>query len=183
MEFSTASKTEYMAKAYELATLSVHHVNQNGAMLLSQDGLRTIGVGVTSIPDGLNCTDMRRANDDYYQHAAIGAICDAALRGKSTSKSIMICPWVASMDAVHVLIAAGVGRLIVHWPRMALTNLANTDGPAEIMGVLQEAGLPMESIDWPIASAPPVLVNGAPWSSFGVVIDPYSRYRTQTPRR
>jgi hypothetical protein len=161
MEFSTASKTEHMAKAYALATMSIHHVNQNGAILLSQDGLRTNGLGVTSIPDGLNCTDMRRANDDYYQHAVIGAICNAAKKGKSTHNSIMICPWVASMDAAHALIAAGVGRLIVHWPRMAMTTLTDT---AEIMDVLREAGLPMESVDGPIASAPVVLVNGAPWS-------------------
>jgi deoxycytidylate deaminase len=163
MEFSTASKTEHMVQAYKLAAISSHPLNQTGAVLLNEEGLRTIGQGIGGIPTGLAVTDARLIDEDCYEHAAIAAIYDAALRGKSTFNAIMICPWVASIAVARALIAAGVVRLVVHAPRMQLTPAHEFDMAAKSAEMLVEGGIAFEPIYAPVAG-PTILVNDEPWS-------------------
>lgn len=149
-----------MVQAYKLAAISCHPMNQNGAVLLSADGLRTIGQGITGTPTGMKLTDANRADEDYYEHAAIDAIHNAGLKGKLTYQAIMVCPWVASVAVARALIEIGCARLIVHAPRMQLTP-----GVDEIKAfdMLVEGGVRLDHI-YSSVRGPNILVNGGPWS-------------------
>jgi deoxycytidylate deaminase len=152
-----------MVQAYKLAAISHHTTDQNGAVLLSADGLRTIGQGITGTPTGMKLTTANRLDEDYYTHAAIDAIYNAALKGKMTYGAIMICPWVVSVAVARALIEVQVSRLVVHAPRMQLTPAHEFDMAAKSAEMLVEGGIAFEPIYMPVAG-PIILVNDEPWS-------------------
>jgi deoxycytidylate deaminase len=188
MESSTKSQTNMagMVQAYNLAAISTHLSCQNGAVLYNEDGLREIGKAANTLLPGIVLTDARRADSDYYESAVVGAICEAARRGKSTQGSIMVCPWVTRPCDARALILAGIARLVVHSPRMMLTMQSQVDLASQGFDILAEAGVELVHLNTPVAG-PDILVNGEPWSPdpVGMAGDFYRADLGQTynPRR
>lgn len=155
-----------LAKAYELAEASSDRSNQNGAVLLSADGQRIIGMGRNDFPPGVEFTEERATTRPkkyrYYEHAERWAVYNAALKGKTTEGSIMVCPWAACADCARALICAGVAKLIVHKQRMLMTPDRWIDDVTEALEMIKEAGIVIEEFDGPVGG-PRVLVNGELW--------------------
>lgn len=156
-----------LAKAYELAVTSTDRSNQNGAVLLSANGLQIIGMGANNFPNGVAFTEERATTRPlkyhYYEHAEAWAIHDAAREGKATFGSIMVCPWAACSPCARAMIVAGVAKLYVHKQRMLMTPDRWISDVWEALNMIREAGIIVEEFDGPVNGSS-VLVNGELWS-------------------
>ena len=151
--------------AYE-ALSSPDTSTQNGAVLLSSQS-RVIGKSCNRPPYQLELTEhrlTRPAKYDYFVHAEVGAILDAARRGETTQGATLVCVWAACKACALTIIEAGVTSLIrfehkdkdSHWNE----SIALGDD------MMLEAGINITNITLPNAMAEmkPLLRDGKLWT-------------------
>lgn len=104
----------WLRSAYELAWHSPDTSTQLAAVLLMENGERTVGINVPV--SGYEFHDLEVSDNKYIfmEHAERNAIYGAARNGFSTFNGTLICPWAACHDCARAIVEAGISTVIRH---------------------------------------------------------------------
>ena len=126
-----------------------------------------VSKGLNNIPCGLSrCISPRLERPlkyKYTEHAERDAIYRAALRGRSTSGRIMVCPWAACTDCARAIIGCGLKTLCRYKPAMNRTQERWLEEIRLADRMLKEAGIEIIDYDEPLGCDFDVLFNGEKW--------------------
>lgn len=121
---------EMLTRAYDYARLSPDPSNQNGAILINDDGDFIMGA-CNEPPQSIVCNSETFSNrtEKYarIEHAERHVILKCAAQGIQTSGLIMVCPWYACSDCARAIILADIKMVIGHRPRFRQYDLTRNN--------------------------------------------------------
>lgn len=144
---------QYMGAALKAAQRSPDPMTQNGACLVSQEGVYV--TACNTMPNGIKQTPERWERPhkyNYIQHAEDGSIYLAAKVGLSTERATLYVPWYACSRCAAGIIAAGIRRVVGH--RLMLDGAHNQwrQSVEQGLSMLQEAGVITDILDYGFAT-------------------------------
>lgn len=157
----------YMLRsAYRLARSSPDPSTQNGAILIEAEDLKLISMGYNAFPEGVEYNDERwerPAKYEFIEHAERASIYRAAVLGKSTLGSTMVCPWAACADCARGIVCAGVNLLVRHRDASDRSPDWWVDSIRTADKILAEGGVTIIDIEGSVG-APEVRHTGVVWT-------------------
>lgn len=167
MESCNVNLKSYLATCYNLASYSPDPSNQNGAILINDNG-EILVAGFNHIPakSGEELLKILANRDEKMQHIchAEEIVIDlAAEAGIRTRGLTMICPWASCMSCARSIIVSGIDRLIVHQERMDTTPDRWRPSVEMALAWLKQAKVRIDWYSGSIAEAPKILANGVMW--------------------
>lgn len=156
-----------MTRAYEVALNSHDPSTQNGSLLVWMG--EVVAEGWNHIPDlkGEHLAKVLADRDLKYPrviHGEVDVIANAARHGVRTEGLTIVAPWAACCNCAVVMMRAGIGKLIVHAPRMRKGHpLGWVPQVDEAWLRMQNAGIVCEMLDVPLPDAPAIRVAEQLW--------------------
>jgi deoxycytidylate deaminase len=156
-----------LTEAYDAASFSPDPSNQNGALLVNDDGkvlMRGFNHIVGKADDELlTILANRDEKMKHISHAEEIVIDMAACYGIKTRGLTMICPWAACMPCARSILVAGIKTLVVHEPRQQTTPERWQSEVVQVLAWLNQCGVVLVKHLSPLPRAPKILANGVMW--------------------
>jgi dCMP deaminase len=155
---------KYLLMAYQEATKSPDPSTQNGAVIVTTDGVSIYDHN--RFPDKVKLTRERLERPlkyEFIEHAERNVIYRCAKLGHSTHGATMYVPWFACSDCARAIIQAGIAHVVGHQRMANDTPDRWKESIANAMTMLEEAGVGMTMIE-DVLDGPKILFNGKWWT-------------------
>lgn len=153
-----------LRRAYDWARKSPDPSNQNGAVVVSDDGYQ-FGGGCNTFPPGTVPTSEQLQDRDWklshIEHAERYALYDTASHW-STSGLILVCPWFACDACARAILLCGIKRVVGHQQRMDTTPERWKASVDAGLNILRRGGVELTFISH-VFGDEPILANGQLW--------------------
>lgn len=153
----------YMMLAYSIAKTSPDTSNQNGAIVLANDGhYQQVGESCNRFPVGFQPRpeDLERPRKySLIVHAEMGAV----LNAERTRDCVLVCPWFACSMCARCIVESGIKAVIGHEPRMRLTPDRWQEEVQIGNHILASAGIQMIYLTRRLGLPFTIKVNGEDW--------------------
>lgn len=163
---------DHMLTAFDCALESPDPSTQNGAVVLSRDGIE-MGNGCNMFTRGttMDLAEVERSvKYMFVEHAERNAIYDAVFWNMASESGLMdtlVCPWAACAECARAIVQTGIRRLVRLSP--GTDSLVNTDRWAAsiIAGnqIMENAGVEVIELDPAdfTGRVDPIRRNGEMW--------------------
>lgn len=139
----------YLAQACRESEWSDDPRTQNGAVLVSEDGV--VVSAVNCLPPGVQWTPARRADKyRWIEHAERAVIYKAAASGVRTAGATLYAPWFACHDCARAIVMAGIAEVVGHALPRSLTPDRWLEAVVGGEEILREAGVGLRWVGDPL---------------------------------
>lgn len=155
-----------LLESYRVAQNSPDPSTQNGAVLLSEQGV-VVATGWNDFPVGVDVeywTGPKEAKYARVVHAETSVLLAAARLGITTVGTTMVCAWAACSNCAKHMAAAGVARLVRHSYSNSGADTGSHWYEDCLIGdeIFSQAGIEIIEID-PVPTDIQLRRNGALW--------------------